>query len=537
MVPFAADTVFINGQVITMDSKNTIAEAVAVYGNKITFVGSTHDAQKWIGTNTKVVDAGKKSVLPGFIDAHLHSGSVGMALAGVDCSIRQCKSIEDIKKAIGNATSRYPKGSLIRGYNYDNMQLAEQRHPTKWDLDEAAPDHMVVIGHTSFHFSVCNSKALAAAGIANDTPDPPGGVFLREKGEVNGVAMENANWQIFAAFPVSEEEMAKGLLAADAFFAGYGITSVHDAGDGTTMLKTMVDLKRENRFKTRFYAMLFSMYEKFEFLERYYNIGFHTGFGSDSYKIGPHKLMLDGSSMGGTCALRAPYTIDPNRKGILTMDQETLNKYMVKGHLNGYQLTCHAIGDLAVEMVLNAYDEVFSKYPVKNARPRIEHCFITDEDLIERMRKLEVIPVAQPEFIYSSGDTYKRLYGDRVNYAFAARSFLDAGIPVAFSSDCPVTVPNPYAGLYGACLRKSTTGQSIGEQQRVSLLDALRMFTYNGAYASFEEDIKGSLETGKLADIIIASEPLLDIPLESLLDASTVMTMVNGEITYEKSRG
>jgi predicted amidohydrolase YtcJ len=528
-----ADYVIKNGQVITVDKANGIAEAVAVYDNKIIYVGTNEGAAELAGPKTHVIDASGRSVLPGFIDAHMHMGSTGTNLRWVNCSAKEVHSIEEIKVKLKEAAEKYPKGTLIRAYNYDHMKLVEQRHPSRYDLDEVTPDHQVLLVHTSYHMSVMNSKAIEAAGLTDATPDPDGGTYDREDGVLTGLSRENAHWAVFEKFPFSDQEMEESLMLADQYLSSRGITSIHDAGDGTGMLKSLVDLKNKGKINTRIYAMLFSIYGNAKFIEHYYGIGFHTGFGSDSYKIGPLKIMLDGSSMGGTCALRQPYSNSPDNYGMLMMDQEKVNDYILRAHMEGYQVTAHAIGDKAVEMMLDAIENALNVKPVSDHRHRIEHCAIVDEGLIKRIKKLGVIPIPQPEFLRSSGDTYRTLYGDRVDLLFAAKSYLDGGVPAAFSTDCPVIDPLPFLGIYAACTRETLMGQPIGKDQIVSLLDAIRMYTWNGAFAAFEENIKGSIEVGKLADIIIASKPVLSIPLRELPNVKIDLTMIDGKVVYQ----
>ncbi len=529
-----ADLAFKNGQIVTVDANNQVVSALAVYDEKIVYAGNEKGLSDYIGAETEVIDLAGKSLLPGFIDAHAHLGSVAINLQWISCSPKAVKSIEEIKAKVREYAEKLPKGSIIRGYNYDQEYLAEGRHPNRWDLDEVAPDHFVILAHTSYHFSVCNSKVLEAMGITGDTPNPPGGEFVREDGIPTGLSLENAHWEVFNTFPVSAEEMKEGLLMAQDYMFKRGITSLHDAGDGETMIRCMIDLNNQKKLKLRTYAMMFSIYGNDKFIRKYVDIGYHTGLGDDRYKVGPYKLMLDGSSMGGTCALRAPYSHDPEWKGILTMDQDTLNEMVLKGHRDNYQITCHCIGDLAVEMILNAYENALTILPKEDHRFRIEHCAITDQELIGRIKALGVIPIPQPEFMYSSGDTYYKLYGDRVHMMFPLKSFLDAGIPCAFSTDCPVVEEDAMLVLRSAVKRESSTGRDVGKEQEISIMDAIRMYTMNGAYAAFEENQKGSLEKGKLADMIILSKPILDTAVDNLCSIEVEKTFIGGKVVYSK---
>jgi predicted amidohydrolase YtcJ len=525
-----ASHVFLNAQVITVDDNDSLAQAVAVCDSKIVFVGSQEGLRPYIGPETNIIDASGCTVMPGFIDAHVHAEIIGIGLNSP--SLLGARSIADIQAIIAEEAKKVPRGGIIRAYLYDHMALAEGRPPTRWELDEAAPEHRVFIVHKSFHISVANSLGLEFAGVDRNTPNPDGGEFVRnEEGELTGLALEHANGYLYEKFSFDAGEMEDVLLAADAFFAHRGITSIHSPMDNVRAMAVLTDMKSRGKMNTRIYAMPFPM-EDYRFMDKFLGIGMHTGFGSDSYKLGAFKLMIDGSSMGGTAYMKEPYCDDPERKGFLTMDQETLDKYFLAAHLEGWQITSHAIGDRAIEMVLDAIEKAFAAKPVEDARPRIEHCLFADKEIIRRCKELGVIPVPQTEFILSAGDAYIKIYGDRVNHAFPCKSFLDAGIKVAFSSDGPVSPPAPLMQMYAACTRLSSTGQPLGLDEAITLPQAIRMATSNGAYASCEEHIKGSLEPGKLADIIMLSRPILDGTLEDLKDTRVTLTMVGGKITH-----
>lgn len=525
-----AHYVIVNGEVITVNAEDQIEEAVAVYDNKIVWTGKNEEARDWIGKETQVIDAGGASVLPGFIDAHMHMGSLGVQLKWANCS--KAESIEDIKAIIKEFAGSHPKGTLIRGFNYDSMKLKEKRHPKKEELDEAAPEHMVLLSHTSLHYSVSNSKALAAAGITDKTPDPAGGYFERENGVLTGMAAENAHWEMMKCFPVSDEELTEALGLADAYLSCRGITSIHDAGDGTAMLSLLTDLKMQKKINTRIYAMLFSFYGNQAFVKNYLGIGFHTGFGSDSYKMGPFKLMLDGSGIGGTAALRHPYENNENDYGVMAMTTEEIQNSMKLAYEDGYQLTAHAIGDKAISILLDTYENLY-EHGRGPQRDRVEHCYIGADDLFDRVAALSLIPVLQPGMLYFCGEGYTTLYGSRTENLFASRALLDRGIKQAFSSDCPVIDASPFFGIYAACARKDCKGTTISEGQKIERREAIRMYTINGAYASFEEEIKGSIEPGKLADIIILSDSILKVSDEELKELKVNMTMIDGTIIYQ----
>ncbi|NLT47395.1 MAG: amidohydrolase family protein [Clostridiales bacterium] len=259
----------------------------------------------------------------------------------------------------------------------------------------------------------------------------------------------------------------------------------------------------------------------------------HTGFGSERFKIGPSKLMIDGSSSGPTAATLEPYTSDPNSHGILSMDPKDVDEFVLKAHKAGYQVTSHAVGDKAVTVIVNAIEKAMKAYPREDCRHRIEHCAMINDELLDRIKALGIVPILNPIFLYEFGDGYMVNYGkERAYRMFAAKSFLDKGILAAGSSDCPITFSNPILNMHLACNRTTQKGQVINAEECIGVLDALRMFTYNGAYASFEEGIKGTLEEGKLADLVVLSEDLTKVEPRNLKDVVVDMTYIDGEKVY-----
>lgn len=532
-----ADLVLKNGQVITVNPESEIVSAVAVLGDRICYVGSDKGAEELIGPKTTVIDLKGNSLVPGFNDAHIHTGITGLTLNSMetDCGPEQVETIEEMKQKLRAAAERVPKGTLIRSFNYNHNYLKDGRHPTKWDLDEAVPDHPVLMTHASFHFSVANSMALKMAGITNDTPDPVGGVFERRDGELSGLAIDNAHGMLYGAFPFTDEEMQLGLKRVDQAFMENGITSVQDAGANTNYLKALIDLAGQNELNARYYFMLFSFFENKKFIDRLYGLGLHTGLGNYRVKMGPLKIMLDGSSICGTVAMKRPYAGNSNTSGTLTMTKDELNDYVLRAHQQGFQVACHAIGDKAIEWIIDAYERAQKLCPREDCRHRIEHCTFPEAEQIQRIAQNHIVVNTIPECVYSSGDAYLRQYGDRMRYGYAQQAYINAGVVSAFSSDSPIAPIDPMRGLYYACHRVTYAGVDVWrKEEEVSLLQAIRMYTYNGAYLSFEEKVKGSLEVGKLADMAVLSAPILDIPLEDVKTAKVNMTIVGGKICYSR---
>jgi predicted amidohydrolase YtcJ len=290
-------------------------------------------------------------------------------------------------------------------------------------------------------------------------------------------------------------------------------------------------------FKVRVYNLLYANGKENakEWIRTFIKTGIFTGLGTERFKIGPAKILIDGSSSGPSSATRKPYSHDPNLKGLLMWDQDEADAFIMEAHQAGFQVTAHAIGDMAIEMLVNAIEKAMKAYPRPNARHRIEHCALLDETLIKRIKDLGIVPIANPGFFNENGSAYSTYYGDRVNYMFPCRSFIEHGIIAAMGSDTPVINENPMIGLYGAITRQDKrTGEVTGKSQTIGLLQAIRMYTYNGAYASYEEDIKGSIEEGKLADLIVLSEDIQKCPVEKIKDIAVDLTMIDGDVLYTR---
>ena len=529
-----ADKVFLGGQVITVDREHRIQEAVATKGNRILAVGSNEDIKPLIGKDTTVIELGGNSVLPGFVDSHLHMTMYGTNQLGISCKAPHIQSIEDILDALRQKARETPKGQWVRAWGFNELRIKEKRYPTRKELDEVSQEHPIIVIRTCAHISIVNSLALKLAGIDEHTPDPEGGKIGRdENGVPNGVMIEAAHMHMFETAKFSDDEMRKALTLASEDFVRAGITSVHDAGGyGPDNLRVMHQAVQSGDVKVRIYAMVCALNNSEEFVDKMIQSGVTTGLGDERFKIGPAKVFTDGSSTGPTAATRQPYTNNPEDCGVLYYSQERLNAVLGRAHEKGFQITAHAQGDRAIEMVLNCIETALAKHPRRNHRHRIEHAGITMPDLLARMKGLGVVPIPNPAFCYEFGDSYLEYYGDRVQHMYPVRDFVDNGMMVAGASDSPVTHCDPLLGIHAAVNRKSESGKEIGANQRISVLEAIRLYTWNGAYASFEEKIKGSIETGKLADLVVLNEPILNVSTERIKDLQVTMTLIDGKVVY-----
>ena len=510
-----ADMIFRNGVVVTVDKENSICQAVAVKGNKIVYVGDDAGVEMWKGENTKVIDLDGRALLPGFIDSHMHLGMTGQnAAVIIDCNSNDVTSIRQIQEKIREAAAKTPKGAWIKATGYEQSKLAEGRHPTRDELDEAAPDNPVQLTRCCLHMGVYNTRALEAGGITGPEMFAPGEVIY------------------------TEEEFMKSFKAANDILLSYGVTSMHDGSFyGEETIGLYQEACRSRLIKVRMYNLLYHAYGKkktIEWVNRFISTGIHGGLGDDHFRLGHVKILIDGSTSGPSCATTEPYSHDPNLKGIQLYTQEETDDIIIKAHNAGFNVSAHAVGDAAVNVILTSIERAMAQNP-RPCRHRIEHCGIINEELLARIKKAGIVPIPNPGFFNENAEIYVKYYGDRVNYMFPLKSYLDNGIIAALGSDSPVIEADPMIGLYGAMTRSDKcSGTVAGSGQCIGIMDAIRMYTYNGAYASLEENIKGSIEPGKLADLVVLSENILETPVEKIKSVKADMTVIDGEIVYER---
>ncbi|KRF67572.1 amidohydrolase [Bacillus sp. Soil768D1] len=531
-----ADIVFINGEVITVDQKNKVVEAVAVKGNRISAVGSNQEVKGFIGEETKVIDLQGKTLLPGFIDAHIHLILYGVNQLAVSCKDEHIKSIEDLLNDLKEKASTILKGEWIRAWGFNETVVKEKRYPTIAELDAISVEHPIIVSRTCNHISVVNSKALEIAKINENSENPTGGIIEKDKtGRFTGRLIETANMIMTEIASYTEIELMKAVKIASEHFVAAGITSIHEAGAyGPESFRLLQQAVKSKDIRVRIYAMIGSLNNSHEFVNKMVEAGVITGTGDERFKIGPAKLFTDGSSTGPTIATRETYSSDPDNFGILYYSEEEIYQVLGQAHKKGYQITVHAQGDRAIEMYLNCVEKALEESPRKDHRHRIEHAGISSPDLQERMKNLELIPIPNPPFPYEFGDIYIQHYGNRVNHMYAVRDFIDNGIIAAGGSDAPVTDYNPLLGIHVAVNRRSQSGSEIGVAQSISVMEAIKLYTWNGAYASFEEDIKGSIEVGKLADFVVLTDSILKVNPLHIKDLQVESTIIDGEILYHR---
>lgn len=523
-----------NGRVMTGNYQQSNATAVAMINGRIAAVGSDEDVLARRSSGARVVDLAGRTIAPGLNDAHCHPLYLGLSLTEIDASTPPNRTIGDIVARVSERVSQTPEGQWISARGYDQARLDDQRHPSRYDLDPVSPAHPVIVVRACGHICAVNSKALQLAGITADTEDPAGGTIDRdEHGEPTGVLREAAQNLVRNIIPApTPQRCREALQLAGEQFLSQGVTSVAEAGvrDSTHML-AYEDLAASGSLPVRTYLMMM-IDETLEPLEK---LGIKTGFGDEWLRIGPAKLFLDGSIGGRTARMSAPYEGESDNVGLWMYEPAEIQEKMLRAHKAGFQLCAHAIGDAAISLLLDIYEEALDRYPREDSRHRIEHCSIIDLDMVHRIKKLGAVPIPGTSFLYYFNNAYIQNLGwDRIRYAYGMNTFYEHGIVAAASTDAPVVNTNPAIGLQTMMNRKSEEGTVMWGEESVPLVEALRAYTFNGAYASFEEDIKGTLTSGMLADAVVFDRDLGELEADEIGTVQADLTIVDGHIVYER---
>lgn len=536
-----ADLILSNGHIITMDGERGLASALAVRNGRIEAVGTDQAVSSCAGVTTKKVDLKGRTVLPGFIDVHTHalSWAEGVVSEEVDATYPKIHTIEEIKSEVAEHAKTAMAGEWVRGAGWDDAKLNEHRYLNKNDLDAAAPNVPVYLIHVSGHLGVANSAALKAAGIDRNTPAPPGGVIEHDaQGEPTGIVKDNAMGLVeskLPAYPPGRAIRAVEFMSQQA--AAVGLTSIHNASLHAEDIRAYQDANQRGLLKIR--VQMAPLISNLADAERLAFSGVHTGFGDDHLKFGAAKMFADGGMGARTIAIYPP-GLQNNETGkedfglLIWSSEEMLKAHRILAQA-GWQLSTHAIGDRAIDEVITSYATVTKELGLKDPRFRIIHCGLSTPAILKRLRDEHVLVDGDPAFVYWIGSWFKKYGPERVRWAYPGKSYFDYGIVAAAGTDVPVTPLSPWWGLWAAVERKEVkSGQVIAPEERLSVLQALELFTRNPAYIGFEEKEKGSLEAGKFADFIVIDRDVLAIPPEQLKDVQVLQTWVGGELIYEK---
>ena len=527
----------INGKIRTMDVQETIAQAVGIRQGRIAVIGTTQQVLQTKMQKDEVIDLKGKTVFPGFIDAHNHMIYYGTELLGINCRDESIRSIDDIVIKIAAKVASSPPGHWLRGYGYDDALLEEGRQPRCEDLDPVSPENPVVLYRTCGHMLVANSKALEICGVTKNTANPPGGKIDRDPatGQPTGLMQETAQELIKNSMdPFLIEELVEAVEMAANQYLSEGITSVQEAGVGYFQ-KTVDEMKAYQlaglKGSPRPRICLYLLKDA---LPQLASLAILKGFGDDMLRINGIKSFADGVPSAHTGAVYEPYANAPDETGILCMEKDELLGTVEEIHRNGLQSSIHAIGDRAIDVVLDAYEHVLKIIPRDDHRHRIEHFTMASPHQIERAKSLGIIPVVASTEVPFYGDAFVKNLGlQRAEWCYPLRSMLDGELPVALCTDRPFDpVGNPLYSVQAAVERKTRSGHVIGKAQCIQVKEAFRMHSIHAAYAAFEEKLKGSIEVGKLGDFVVYPIDPFEVKIEELPNIPVSYTIIGGNVVY-----
>jgi predicted amidohydrolase YtcJ len=533
-----AEIVLLNGRVFRGLAEGT-AGALAISGGRVLATGSDGEIEPLIGRTTRVIDLRGRLASPGLYDAHLHLLPVGLAMAELDVRPRQAPTLAALLAKIRDSAAAAKPGAWLTARGYDQSRLDVKRHPTRHELDEAAPENPVHLVRCCGHVSIVNSAALRIAQVDESTSAPAGGVIEKRDGRLTGLFAESARDRIRAVLPaVTDADLVAAIERAGRHCLSFGITSVMDAAVGSKAgfreIAAYRTARATGRLPVRVNQCLLG--GPGGIVDRAYAEGLVTGAGDDRLSVGPVKIFTDGSAGARTAAMSAPYLGEPANQGLLCLAPQELSALVRDYHARGYQLAIHAIGDRAIDQVLDAYGLALDDTADADRRHRIEHCSFVRPDQIARMARLSVHPVPQPVFIHEYGELYMAVVGaERTAASHPMRSWIEAGLKPAASTDGPVSGIEPFPNLYAMLARRSSAGTLLGPAQALTMPEALAAYTAHGAYVNRAERHRGRLMPGFAADVAVFSRDLLAASPEEVL-AETVcdLTLLGGEIVHDR---
>jgi len=529
-----ADLIVRNAHIVTMSEGNAIVSAIAVRDGKIQAVGTDAEINTCASPRTKLIDLHGRTVLPGLIDVHTHTmqWAEGILRDQLDVTYPKVHSIADIVAMVRERAAKTPKGQWITGAGWDDAKFSEHRYISRRDLDAVAPDNPVYLEHVSGHLIAVNSAAIKLAAITRDTPDPNGGVIEKDSdGEPTGILKDTAMDLAGKLLPPdpSDIHMRAAKLISERALA-LGLTTIHDIFITPDEIRGYQNAHARGWLKLR--VQMSPRIGSIEDAEQLAKMGVHTGYGDDTLKFGAAKMFADGGMGARTIAIYPPPVEgEPNNFGVLRWKPEDMQKAHLIAARAGWQLETHAIGDRAIDEVLDSYAAVMKDLNLTDARFRIVHAGISTPAIQKRLADLHVLVDGNPPFVYWIGSWFKKYGPERVRWSYPAKSYIANGVIEAAGSDVPVTPLSPWWGIWAAVARKElATGEVLAPEERLTITEALRLYTYNGAYAGFEEKTKGTLKPGKLADFIVVDRDVLSVPTDQLKDVQVLETYVGGAL-------
>jgi len=534
------DSIFYNGRINTLDDSATACTAVSTANGIITALGSDEEVRRLKGSKTEMIDLKGSVMFPGFMEAHNHLMIYGYLIDGIDLSASKAAKMDDILTRVQSETDRQPPGTWIKGSRYAEYFLAENRHPTRADLDHVSPRHPVILYHTSFHACVLNSLALKMVGINRETVTPQGGIIEKNPAdsEPTGVLHDNAMTNVFNALffddlaAMTRQQRIALCSGATESFAGKGFVFAADAMVSPQTLEIYQDTLAAGKLKIRIYTMNHDI-----MAESLIGSRIKTGFGCPQLRIGPIKIFADGGMSNRTAAVAKPYLTAPYDKGLKIQNREELIEKVKTYTALGYQIAIHAQGDAGISDTLDAFEAVLGPRSGNPLRHRIEHGGCLYPDLLKRAAGMNIPLAVQPVFFSELGDGFVEAFGPELAHQlYPFKSMLNAGINIGGSSDCPVATLDPRLGLRDAILRQTPSGINLGPQEALTPDDALRIYTRGSAYLSFDENNNGTIELGKRADFTVMGDDPRHVSPEDIPHIPFTMTVVGGEIVWSESR-
>ncbi len=531
-----ADLILTHGKIWTGNAAQPAAEAVACSAGRIVAAGSAADIAKWAGPRTRTIELAGRLVVPGFNDAHVHFFSGGSNLASVQ--LRDAKSEAEFRDRIRVYAAKLPAGRWILGGDWDHESWSPARLPTRQLIDEAAGDHPVFVNRLDGHMALANSIALQRAGVTRNTPDPPGGTIVRDaSGEPTGVLKDAAMAAVERVIPdPTDAEIEEAIRAAMRYAAENGVTSVQDMSASPDVFRAYQRLLARGELTVRI-----SGHQPLATWKRQADIGVLAGFGSPYLHIGALKGFADGSLGSTTALFFEPYLDAPNTSGLANdemIPESKMAQHIREADRAGLQVAVHAIGDKANHLILNMFEEAENANGPRDRRFRIEHAQHLRPDDIPRFARLHVIASMQPYHAIDDGRWAEHRIGpERAKTTYAFRSLLDSGAVLAFGSDWSVAPMVPIMGIYAATTRRTLDGKHPGgwvPEQKITVAEAVRAYTWGSAYASFEEKLKGTIEPGKLADMVVLSRDIFTIDPVEIEKVRVDVTVFDGRIVYQR---
>ncbi|HKM46284.1 MAG TPA: amidohydrolase [Terriglobales bacterium] len=531
----AADLIIQNAHVWTVDASHPEAEAVAVLGDRIVAVGSSQQVDAWRGPHTRVVDAAGKRLLPGFDDAHVHFTDGGAQLDSVQ--LNDATSAQEFVRRIRERAAKSAKGEWLLGGDWDETKWSPAVLPTKELIDAATPETPVAVGRYDGHMVLANSLALKLAGITAQTPDPAGGVIVRDRqGNPTGALKDAAEDLVFKVVPPpSHNQRRHAIERALEHAASLGVTSVQHMNPDPGDIAIYSELLEEGKLTTRIYAA-----PLITEVDDQVKIGFRRAFGGPYLRIGAVKSFADGSLGSGTAYFFEPFSDQPGNRGLLNEGMQPISLMrdrMMRGDAAGLQFCTHAIGDAAISAILDIYTEIEKAHGSRDRRWRIEHAQHMAAKDFDRFAQLHVIASVQPYHAIDDGRwAESRIGHDRASRTYAFRTFLDHGVRLALGTDWDVAPLNPMLTLYAATTRATLDGKNPKgwfPEQKLTIQEAIEAYTMGSAYAEFQEKEKGSITAGKLADMVLLSDDVLSIDPVKIRDVKVLKTWVGGKMTYD----